>query len=189
MSPFSCADLAFDGDGNIYVGDGDGGVNNRVVKLDKNFNVVWVAGNGVNGTAFISPHSVAYESKRHILWVADRGHNRTVALDGHTGLELGSWSCFAPGAPWSVRVDNKRRLLLVLEQNYEGLTTPFEGRLSVLSLETTTQDPRDIGPCTVVERVPLGTPKEHEIGVDGDTGDVYVAVLGPPTALLRLNAT
>ncbi len=29
----SVADVAFDGDGAIYIGDGDGGVNNRVVKV------------------------------------------------------------------------------------------------------------------------------------------------------------
>eukprot|EP01043_Picozoa_sp_COSAG02_P079444 COSAG02_NODE_18383_length_942_cov_1.027284_1_plen_164_part_10 len=44
----SVADIAFDADGSLYISDGDGGANARIMKLDSSFKVVWVVGN--NGT-------------------------------------------------------------------------------------------------------------------------------------------
>lgn len=38
----SVADVAFDTSGGVYISDGDGGINARVVKLDKNLAVVYV---------------------------------------------------------------------------------------------------------------------------------------------------
>lgn len=61
----SVADIAFDADGSLYISDGDGGVNARIMKLDSSFEVVWVVGN--NGTVapaagpFESPHSLDYD--------------------------------------------------------------------------------------------------------------------------------
>ncbi len=81
-------------------------------------------------------------------------------------------------------MDNKRHLLLVLSYNYETDPAPFPGRLSVLELGSSLP----LGTCVCAESVALGTPKEHEIAVDEHSGDVYVAVLGPPTTVMRLIA-
>ena len=65
----SVADIAFDAEGSVYISDGDGGVNARIMKLDSSYKLVWVVGN--NGTvtpaasAFASPHSLDYDPTTH----------------------------------------------------------------------------------------------------------------------------
>lgn len=65
----SVADVAFDAEGSVYISDGDGGVNSRILKLDSSLKLVWAVGN--NGTvtpevaAFESPHSLDYDPTTH----------------------------------------------------------------------------------------------------------------------------
>ena len=134
------ADVAFDASGALYISDGDGGVNNRVLKLGAGtgalaasgggdtrtrYAVVWAAGNGGDVAGdFSSPHSLAYDGSARggRVWVADRNNFRVLALDAGTGQNQSALAiaqhCF-PGAvadgaaPWSVRADSARRSLSV----------------------------------------------------------------------------
>jgi DNA-binding beta-propeller fold protein YncE len=132
------ADIAVGPGGALWVSDGDGGTNNRVMRLSSlsppDAPPAYVLGCGHNGTSpgcFSSPHSVAFAGELGHVWVADRGNNRLQAFAGDTGKQLGEWAaadgCFvppgvAPGGqqPWSVRVDNKRRVLFVADGGPAG---------------------------------------------------------------------
>lgn len=131
------ADIA-EFNGALWVSDGDGGDANRVLRLyaaaPPTAPPVYVLGCGHNGTApgcFNSPHSVAFDAVLGHVWVADRGNNRLQAFAGDTGALLGEWAaadgCFvppgaAPGGqqPWSVRVDERRRVMFVADGGPAG---------------------------------------------------------------------
>ena len=109
--------------GSVWVTDGDGGINDRVVRLDTSQGDTsigahpdWLAGNGAEGGAttatFNSPHSIAFLENAGLLAVADRDDNRLVFLDAGTGGTvailggecLGSPVTTGRTAPWGVRI-------------------------------------------------------------------------------------
>jgi DNA-binding beta-propeller fold protein YncE len=113
----SVADIAFDAHGAVYISDGDGGCNARVIKLDKSLKLLWAVGNNgtvTNPNPFKSPHSLAYSAALNILFVADRNNNQLRAFDPKTGEETATpWrsafhspGCDAP-AVWSVRASGR----------------------------------------------------------------------------------
>ena len=60
----SVADVSFSSKGDVFISDGDGGINARVIKLNSAMQVQWINGN--NGTVtpaevFASPHSLDYD--------------------------------------------------------------------------------------------------------------------------------
>ena len=68
-----------------YVVDGDGGMNNRLLKIDEEGSVVAATGD-VNGSLpgqFNIPHNVVMDDMRR-LWVADRA-NKRVQVRGRVG--------------------------------------------------------------------------------------------------------
>lgn len=193
------ADVASDKSGNIYISDGDGGVNNRVIKLDRHMNLVWSVGLNVTGTGpaqFESPHSIAYHERLDHLIIADRENNRTQFLSAATGAYIGEWrgngDC-EPVTPWSVRVDELKQLLIVVDGAHQPGTpyyTPdphFGGRLMVFDLANF--DASDIPACgpALLGASPIGWPvsEPHEIGYDAMTGDVYVAYVNDRPAVNR----
>lgn len=73
-------DVAWDAAGNAYIGDGY--VNSRVAKVDKNGE--WVKSWGSRGTGpgqFNNPHSIAVDANGNV-YVADRGNARIQVFDG-----------------------------------------------------------------------------------------------------------
>lgn len=123
----SVADAVTDGKGGIYSSDGDGGINNRVVKLQQavaqsdtetgippesaHFTFVWATpsvpsnGGSLAGGLFSSPHSLALHPRSGLLLVADRGHSSTRLLRASDGKDLGRWDCGLEGGgrPFGVR--------------------------------------------------------------------------------------
>ncbi|TRY89022.1 hypothetical protein DNTS_012956 [Danionella cerebrum] len=91
--------------GEIYIVDGDGGTNNRLLKLSKDLQVLWMHGEAGSGLAqFSIPHSVCVDGSQRV-WVADRGNKRIQVFNSITGDWLGSWgSCFKEDSPYSVSV-------------------------------------------------------------------------------------
>ena len=94
------ADVAFGADGRVYVSDGDGGENHRVVAfVPPAYGVGWVFGrSGTSNNDFASPHSVAVDQLQR-LWVADRDNNRTQLFALTPGsndapMYLSTWHCF-----------------------------------------------------------------------------------------------
>lgn len=181
------ADVALTPAGDVLVSDGDGGANNRVLKLSgaNLSDVLWgVGGAGSGPGQFSSPHSVAYEPGSARALVADRGNGRVQFLDADSGRVLGQWAlaadCGLPAAalPWGLRVDAPRQRLLVVD----GAT----GHFYALALPTAPPGSPP-GGCIVLQSTAVAptASNPHELAVDPTTGDVYVALVGVPTGVLR----
>lgn len=178
------ADVAVTAMGNVFVSDGDGSPNNRVLLLaQQGLSVIYgIGGNGTGPGQFSSPHSIALEVQPAFerVWVADRGNARLQAFDSGSGAFVGEWTCFtAPpynGVPWGVRVDVPRGRMFVAD----GTT----GQFFVLNLTASTQ--WALGPCQVLQAFNVcAACKPHELGLDETSGDVYLAGVGVPPTIQR----
>lgn len=178
------ADIAFDGaTGSLWASDGDGGVNNRFVKLNATTGaLLYVVGEAAAGTGpsqFSSPHSIAFHARTDTVWVADRGNNRTQTFAASTGKFLGEWTCLHPLVPWGLRIDVARDRLLMADGTSD--------KVAVFDLSGATA--AGPGPCvSPMQVIAMGTGSNtaHELGIDQRSGDVYVTEVGVPTAVQRL---
>jgi len=75
------SDVAWDGDGNIFVADGHG-PNARIAKFDRNgrFLLSW-GSRGSDAGQFDTPHSLATDAQGNV-YVADQGNKRIQVFDG-----------------------------------------------------------------------------------------------------------
>ncbi|KAG3293147.1 NHL repeat-containing protein 3 [Ictidomys tridecemlineatus] len=162
------AELYVDDTGDIYIVDGDGGLNNRLIKLSQDFMILWLHGqNGTGPAKFNIPHSVTLDSSGRV-WVADRGNKRIQVFDKETGEWLGEWNnCFTEEGPSSVRFTPDGKYLIVAQLNLS--------RLSFLAAPPV----GSIGDCSVISTIQL--PDQvlpHLLEVDRKTGAIYVAEIG-----------
>ena len=173
------ADVAVSDDGSIFISDGDGGVNNRVVKLNESKQVEWVLDRG-----FGSPHSIAWERERNYIWVADRSNNRTQTFDADSGKFIQEWTCMRnidPQSsenisPWGLRIDNDRGEIVMAA----GTRSGTHGHLLVLP----------ISECAILQDITIGlTDKPHELSIDQENGDVYLANIGVPSSVMKFVRT
>ncbi|XP_074838649.1 NHL repeat-containing protein 3 [Carettochelys insculpta] len=162
------AELFVEQTGEIYIVDGDGGMNNRLFKLSQDFKEIWLRGeNGTGVGQFKIPHSVTVDSFGRV-WVADRGNKRIQVFDKVTGEWLGSWtSCFVEDGPFSVRLTANEEYLIVAQLNIN--------RISILAAPPI----GSIGNCNVVNTIQLADDiKPHLVDVNVKTGAIYVAEIG-----------
>uniref|UniRef100_A0A8I3WAI2 NHL repeat-containing protein 3 n=1 Tax=Callithrix jacchus TaxID=9483 RepID=A0A8I3WAI2_CALJA len=162
------AELYVEDTGDIYIVDGDGGLNNRLIKLSQNFMILWLHGeNGTGPAKFNIPHSVTLDSAGRV-WVADRGNKRIQVFDKDTGEWLGAWNnCFTEEGPSAVRFTPDGKYLIVAQLNLS--------RLSVVAAPPV----GSIGECSVISTIQLADQVlPHLLEVDRKTGAVYVAEIG-----------
>ncbi|XP_015234792.1 PREDICTED: NHL repeat-containing protein 3 [Cyprinodon variegatus] len=158
--------------GEMYIVDGDGGLNNRLIKLSKDGEVVWMhAEKGAGLAQFYIPHSVAVDGAQRV-WVADRGNKRIQVFNSVTGDWLGMWgSCFTDDAPYSVRLTADKKHFVVVQLN--------TNQISMLDAPPVGL----IGECSVASIIQLADDvKPHLVDVDLKTGDLYVAQIGAQQA-------
>lgn len=158
--------------GEMYIVDGDGGLNNRLIKLSKDGEVVWMhAEKGAGLAQFYIPHSVAVDGAQRV-WVADRGNKRIQVFNSVTGDWLGMWgSCFTDDAPYSVRLTADKKHFVVVQLN--------TNQISMLDAPPVGL----IGECSVASVIQLADDvKPHLVDVDLKTGDLYVAQIGAQQA-------
>ncbi|XP_036106435.1 NHL repeat-containing protein 3 isoform X1 [Molossus molossus] len=164
----SPAELYVEDTGDLYIVDGDGGLNNRLIKLSQDLMMLWLHGeNGTGPAQFSIPHSVTVDSSGRV-WVADRGNKRVQVFDKDTGAWLGAWtSCFTEEGPSSVRFTPDGKYLVVAQLNLS--------RLLVVAAPPV----GDLGPCSVVSTIQLADQVlPHLLDVSAETGAVYVAEIG-----------
>ncbi|XP_048388719.1 NHL repeat-containing protein 3-like [Stegostoma tigrinum] len=153
----------------IYIVDGDGGLNNRLIKLaNQGLGIAWMRGEkGAGPSQFYIPHSVTEDNVGRI-WVADRGNKRLQAFDAASGEWLGSWSsCFKYDAPYSVRLTSDNKFFIVAQLNVNRIVF-----LSVPPIG-------DIGTCRIEDTIQLADDvKPHLVDVSQKTGAIYVAEIG-----------
>jgi len=184
------ADVAFDAGGNVYISDGDGGINSRVVKLDPSLKLVWATGakeSPAFNVSFSSPHSLAFlpGAAGGLLAVADRGNNRLLFLNATTGAPfLPGWtapfatpSCPRP-AVWSVRADPALGRLFVAISNFGSgsacpTASPHVGTIHVLAAPASGASTT---PVTLAQ-VSLAHGFPHELCSDRGSGAVYAAAV------------
>lgn len=158
--------------GEIYIVDGDGGMNNRLIKLSQDLEVLWMHGEKGQGLAqFYIPHSVAVDNF-HRVWVADRGNKRIQVFNSVTGDWLGTWgSCFTEDAPYSVRLTADQKYFVVVQLNTNQISVLAAPPVGV------------IGQCQVVSVIQLAEDvKPHLVDLDLKTGALYVAEIGAQQA-------
>ncbi|KAI5099872.1 peptidyl-glycine alpha-amidating monooxygenase isoform X2 [Silurus meridionalis] len=156
----------------IYIVDGDGGMNNRLIKLSQDLQMVWMHGEKGEGLSqFYIPHSVAVDNFQRV-WVADRGNKRIQVFNSVTGDWLGSWgSCFTDDAPYSVRFTPDQKYLVVAQINTNRVTLLEAPPVGI------------IGQCKVVSSIQLADDvKPHLVDLDQKTGALYVAEIGAKQA-------
>ncbi|KAM7371316.1 hypothetical protein PAMP_010797 [Pampus punctatissimus] len=158
--------------GEIYIVDGDGGMNNRLIKLSKEQEVLWMHAEKGQGLAqFYIPHSVTVDNAQRV-WVADRGNKRIQVFNSITGDWLGTWgSCFTEDAPYSVRLTPDKKYFVVVQLN--------TNQISLLDAPPVGL----IGQCRVVSVIQLADEvKPHLVDLDLKTGALYVAEIGAQQA-------
>nr|XP_058898145.1 NHL repeat-containing protein 3 isoform X1 [Kogia breviceps] len=162
------AELYVEDTGDVYIVDGDGGLNNRLIKLSQDFTILWLHGeNGTGPAKFSIPHSVTVDSDGRV-WVADRGNKRIQVFDKDTGEWLGAWNnCFSEEGPSAVRLTPDGKYLIVAQLNLS--------RLLVVAAPPV----GSIGDCSVISTVQLADQVlPHLLDVSGKTGAIYVAEIG-----------
>jgi DNA-binding beta-propeller fold protein YncE len=93
------ADVAFDGQGNVYIADGYG--NSRIVKTDKNGKLLKTWGTKGSGKGeFNLPHNVVIDAKNRV-YVADRENKRIQVFDSE-GNYLNEWTHL--GQPYGLAI-------------------------------------------------------------------------------------
>ncbi|XP_054457467.1 NHL repeat-containing protein 3-like [Anoplopoma fimbria] len=158
--------------GEMYIVDGDGGMNNRLIKLSKEQQVLWMHGEKGQGPAhFNIPHSVTVDSVQRV-WVADRGNKRIQVFNSITGDWLGTWgSCFTEDAPYSVRLTPDKKYFVVVQLN--------TNQISLLDAPPV----GSIGQCSVASVIQLADEvKPHLVDLDLKSGALYVAEIGAQQA-------
>ncbi|TNN62857.1 NHL repeat-containing protein 3 [Liparis tanakae] len=170
---FDCpAEIFVHDSGEMYIVDGDGGLNNRLIKLSKEHQVVWMHGEKGQGPAqFNIPHSVTVDSVQRV-WVADRANKRIQVFSSLTGEWLGMWgSCFTEDAPYSVRLTPDKKYFVVVQLN--------TNQISLLEAPPVGA----IGQCSVASVIQLADEvKPHLVDLDLKTGELYVAEIGAQQA-------
>lgn len=97
-------DVVTDDNGDIYVAEGHGGDNGRIVVFDRNGKYLREFGKKGSGPGeFDQPHGLAFDAQGR-LFVADRSNNRIQILD-KTGKFLDEWHQFS--RPSGVFIDKK----------------------------------------------------------------------------------
>ena len=205
------ADTAFGKDRMVFISDGDGSSNHRVVALNVTSfedetrlnEPVWVMGNnhtkGAGGLEefghdITSAHSIAYHSRTDTLLLADRENNRTLHISASTGAVIANWSCpelqlGKKGTVYGVRTSTSLDLvfLAVADSNQANVKAgkPYQF-LYILDGSSITQ--KGPGACKVVQTIAIDPKKcmtPHLMGHNEANHDIYVACVGKPTAILR----
>jgi hypothetical protein len=129
-------DIAWDGQGNIFVSDGYG--DSRVVKYDKAGRFIKSAGTRGNGPLqFSTPHAIAVDAKG-MVYVADRGNSRIQVLDNDLNLKTIYDNV---GAPWAVCISQGPHQYLYSSNSFptgnDWRQAPMTGEVYKMELDGT----------------------------------------------------
>ncbi|MEX2270463.1 MAG: peptidyl-alpha-hydroxyglycine alpha-amidating lyase family protein [Vicinamibacterales bacterium] len=168
---FQPNDVVTDTNGDIYVAEGHGGANARIVVFDKSGK--YLREFGKKGTApgeFDQPHGLAFDSKGR-LFVADRSNNRIQIVDKN-GKFLEEWKQFS--RPSGIFIDKKGMIYVADSESgtIDPSRTDWPRGIRIGSL----QDGK------VIALIPDAAPTRGTSGPEGvaadDAGNVYGAEVG-----------
>lgn len=172
---FQPNDVAIAPNGNIYVAEGHGGANARIVVLDPKGKYLKEFGKlGAGPVEFDQPHALAFDSKGR-LFVGDRSNNRIQILD-QDGKFLEEWPQFS--RPSGIFIDKKDMIYVADSESGSvgnGRTrTDWRRGIRIGSLV----DGKVTALIPDPDEKPPSTSAAEGVAVD-DAGNVYGAEVGP----------
>jgi streptogramin lyase len=160
-------------DGAIFVSEGHGGANSRILKFSKDGKLLKTWGTKGSGEGQLDgPHALAMDSRGR-LFVGDRSNNRIVIFD-QEGTQLDVWRQFS--RPSGIYID-KRDVIYVADSESESVSRNHDGWKRGIRIGSA----RD-GSVTAFIPDPVdkatGTSAAEGVAADAD-GNVYGAEVGP----------
>src|SRR5260221_3322693 len=166
--------------GDIFVSEGHGAGNNRVLKFEKTGKSIKARGKPGKGPGeFDQPHAVAFDSKGR-LFVGDRNNNRVQIFD-QNGTFIAEWAQF--GRPSGVYIDKNDNIYVAdsesssVSRNHDGwkrglrIGSAKDGKVKYFIPDPETRTNKDTPPFG-------GTSAAEGVVVDSQ-GNVYGAEVGP----------
>lgn len=175
---FQPNDVVVGPDGSIYVSEGHGGTNSRILKFSKDGQkVVQVIGKKGNGPGeFDQPHALAFDSQGR-LFVGDRGNNRVQILD-QSGKFIADWPQFS--RPSGIYIDKSDTLYVADSES--GSVNQAHGAwkrgIRIGSAKTGKVEAFIPDPETRVAPDFRGTSAAEGVVIDA-AGNIYGAEVGP----------
>jgi len=166
-------DIVVASNGDIYVSEGHGGANSRIVKFTKEGKFIAEWGKKGSGRGeFDQPHTLAFDSRGR-LFVGDRGNNRIVILD-QQGTVLDEWPQFS--RPSGIFIDRNDRLY-VADSESESVSRNHDGWKRGIRIGSA-KDGKVVAFIPDPVEKTTGTSAAEGVAVDRD-GNVYGAEVGP----------
>lgn len=175
---FQPNDVIVGPDGSIFVSEGHGGTNSRILKFSKDGQkVVQVIGKKGKGPGeFDQPHALAFDSQGR-LFVGDRGNNRVQILD-QNGKFIADWPQFS--RPSGIYID--RNDTLYVADSESGSVNQAHGAwkrgIRIGSAKTGKVEALIPDPETRVAPDFRGTSAAEGVVIDA-AGNIYGAEVGP----------
>ena len=159
--------------GTIFVSEGHGGANSRILKFSKDGRLIKTWGTKGSGDGQLDgPHALAMDSRGR-LFVGDRSNNRIVIFD-QEGKQLDVWRQFS--RPSGIYID-KKDVIYVADSESESVSRNHDGWKRGIRIGSA----RD-GSVTAFIPDPVdtatGTSAAEGVAADAD-GNVYGAEVGP----------
>jgi hypothetical protein len=182
-------DIAFDSQGLRWISDGDlGGLNNRVLQLDRNGKVlqVWSAPGNQPGSGpreFNLPHALDIDSCDRVF-VADTLNHR-VQVIRTDGTVLQQLQCFGSDGVYGLRLTKANASgRLQLATTSSPTQNPTGGAVRLFNVAANCTAPKPVlDDCTTAAQWDIALPPSpmtgmlHSVDVDS-TGGIYIATLG-----------
>jgi sugar lactone lactonase YvrE len=166
-------DVVVASNGDIYVSEGHGGANSRIVKFTKEGKFIAEWGKkGAGRGEFDQPHTLAFDSRGR-LFVGDRSNNRIVILD-QQGTVLDEWRQFS--RPSGIFIDRNDRLY-VADSESESVSRNHDGWKRGIRIGSA-RDGKVVAFIPDPVEKTTGTSAAEGVAVDRD-GNVYGAEVGP----------
>ncbi|KAK2515136.1 Nhlrc3 [Columba guinea] len=157
------AEIFVEESGDLYVVDGDGGMNNRLLKLSNDYKEIWLTGtNGTGIGQFKIPHSVTVDPVGRMYLFFTTGYFAVSEMNAFDFFCLSTVIIFVLN-----RFTADYKYLIVAQLNIN--------RLAILAAPPVGA----IGDCVMVNTVQLADEtKPHLVDVDMKSGAVYIAEIG-----------
>jgi streptogramin lyase len=160
--------------GDIFVAEGHGGANSRILKFTKDGKLIAVIGKKGTGAAeFDQPHALAFDSKGR-LFVGDRGNNRIQILD-QQGTFIEEWTQFS--RPSGIYID--RDDVIYVSDSESGAVGNGRNRTDKRGIRVgRISDGKVIAFIPDPVEVATNTSAAEGVAADAD-GNIYGAEVGP----------
>ena len=167
-------DVVTDRAGNIYVAEGHGGENARIVVFDKSGKYLREFGKkGTGPVEFDQPHALAFDSKER-LYVGDRSNNRIQILDKN-GTFIEEWTQFS--RPSGIYID--RNDMIYVADSESGSVGNGRERTEKRGIRVgSARDGKVIALIPDPEEKATNTSAAEGVAVDA-AGNIYGAEVGP----------